>query len=181
MQYERTGDYKRSTNYYDETATSLPYTLKSGDVIPIMNEMLIKGSTKVTSEFVEEEQKSPIVDSQPVIPGSNATLTQPRPGSNATATPELIPAVPIPKKGTSIDTSFVPQPVGSVKAKAQALQKGQKQPTTTNRGGKSKRLIRGPEELKKTMSVPRVVRSGTLRRQLPSNHANKTLKIHSLS
>ena len=171
MQYERTGDYKRSTNYYDETATSLPYTLKSGDIIPIMNEMLIKGSTKLVSDLVEEERPPAIPTTPPPTtprPGSNATATR----SNATATsPELI-------RPTVINPNPIGTPVSSVKQRAQQIQQQQQK---VNRGGKSKRLIRAPDEVKKTMSVPRVVRSGTLRKHVTTNNANKTLKIHSLS
>jgi hypothetical protein len=155
MIYEKTGDYKRSTNYLDETRTSLPYTLRSGDVIPIMNEVLMSvRGTKVESEFVSREQET---SPPPLL--SNATSTE-RPVIQAQTVINPI------QLGTPIKT-------GSVKERAQTLNT----PKQT-RGGKSKRLIRGPDEVKKTVSAPR---SGTLRRHVTSNNANKTLKIHFLS
>jgi hypothetical protein len=178
MIYEKTGDYKRSTNYLDETRTSLPYTLKSGDIIPIMNEVLMSvRGTKVESEFLSREQETPPPSASPRTPlvTSNTTLSSPQPDVEQPQSSIINPN----QQGTRVETSFVPKQ-GSVRQRAQAI--GQKKGgPETNKGGKSKRLIRAPDEVRKTVSAPRAARNGTLRRHVASNNANKTLKIHSLS
>lgn len=171
MIYEKTGDYKRSTNHLDETRTSLPYTLRSGDIIPIINEVLMSvRGTKVESEFVpkEPETRPPFAPTPTLLTPVDDSLGMPKPGP-PTRKQETTPPTSNPL--TPVNDSFVPK-TGSVREKAKAF---------TKKGGKSKRLIRGPDEVKKTVSAPRALRSGTLRRHVTSNNANKTLKIHSLS